>query len=205
MAIPYIQKKKSFTPIVFFYDEDDNGKLDMCKARNNVMLLPEEFISWHKQKVANMIYENSLMWGRVISYEMHKRESELVYLHSKSVSPEFSHPIHGMVDAPCKSRRVLPRSTTAYLRAWLWEHRDHPYPSAEEKMKFAHDTNLTLQQINNWFINARRRYLTDRRGFFVKRPPESVKFKAGKKQGVDSSLITLLDIQQRIRMRNLSF
>ena len=39
-------------------------------------------------------------------------------------------------------------------------HVKHPYPTEDEKRAIAAQTNLTLLQVNNWFINARRRILT---------------------------------------------
>ncbi|KAI8833357.1 homeobox KN domain-containing protein, partial [Chytridium lagenaria] len=45
----------------------------------------------------------------------------------------------------------------AILIAWLNLNRDHPYPSEIHKSALAQRTGLTMQQVNNWFINARRR------------------------------------------------
>ncbi|XP_077284013.1 homeobox protein PKNOX1-like isoform X3 [Arctopsyche grandis] len=56
-------------------------------------------------------------------------------------------------------RGVLPRHATQAMRAWLFQHLVHPYPTEEEKRCLAAQTRLTLLQVNNWFINARRRIL----------------------------------------------
>ncbi|KAI8838443.1 hypothetical protein BJ741DRAFT_601067 [Chytriomyces cf. hyalinus JEL632] len=43
------------------------------------------------------------------------------------------------------------------LLLWLGQNREYPYPSDAVKNDLAVKTGLTLQQVNNWFINARRR------------------------------------------------
>ncbi|KAK2715424.1 protein tramtrack, beta isoform-like isoform X1 [Artemia franciscana] len=48
-------------------------------------------------------------------------------------------------------------SKTAFLKLWIWEHKDDPYPTEEEKRRFAKIANMTLAQVNQWFVNARRR------------------------------------------------
>ncbi|KAJ1923173.1 Homeobox protein [Tieghemiomyces parasiticus] len=58
-----------------------------------------------------------------------------------------------------KRRGNLPKHVTAMLKSWLLEHMMHPYPTEEEKLTLARQTNLTLNQISNWFINARRRII----------------------------------------------
>lgn len=58
-----------------------------------------------------------------------------------------------------KRRGNLPKSVTAILKQWLIDHCRHPYPTEEEKRSLRLKTNLTLNQISNWFINARRRIL----------------------------------------------
>ncbi|XP_038852966.1 homeobox protein PKNOX1-like isoform X2 [Salvelinus namaycush] len=64
-------------------------------------------------------------------------------------------------DSSSKSnkRGVLPKSATNIMRTWLFQHIGHPYPTEDEKKQLAIQTNLTLLQVNNWFINARRRIL----------------------------------------------
>ncbi|KAJ7740616.1 homeobox KN domain-containing protein, partial [Mycena metata] len=58
-----------------------------------------------------------------------------------------------------RSRGKLPKETTDFLKAWLHRHSDHPYPSEEEKKQLCHATGLSMQQVSNWMINARRRIL----------------------------------------------
>lgn len=58
-----------------------------------------------------------------------------------------------------RRRGNLPRPVTETLRAWLHAHVHHPYPTDEEKSELMNQTGLTLNQISNWFINARRRQL----------------------------------------------
>jgi len=82
-------------------------------------------------------------------------------------------------------RGILPKNATNVMKKWLFQHiivscfdliyfkvsrnlffrfifiskLKHPYPTEEEKKQIALQTNLTLIQVNNWFINARRRIL----------------------------------------------
>ncbi|XP_004597088.2 homeobox protein Meis3 isoform X1 [Ochotona princeps] len=56
-----------------------------------------------------------------------------------------------------KKRGIFPKVATNIMRAWLFQHLAHPYPSEEQKKQLAQDTGLTILQVNNWFINARRR------------------------------------------------
>ncbi|XP_028554898.1 BEL1-like homeodomain protein 11 [Dendrobium catenatum] len=65
----------------------------------------------------------------------------------------------GMVRIQQVSRplRGLPEDSVAVLRAWLFNHFLHPYPSDNEKLLLASQTGLKRNQISNWFINARVR------------------------------------------------
>jgi hypothetical protein len=54
-------------------------------------------------------------------------------------------------------RPNFPKWVHEILVDWLRGHLDHPYPTDEEKKVLMAQTNLTLSQLNNYFINARRR------------------------------------------------
>ncbi|KAL6238211.1 hypothetical protein BDW75DRAFT_237706 [Aspergillus navahoensis] len=58
-----------------------------------------------------------------------------------------------------RRRGNLPKPVTEILKAWFHAHLDHPYPSEEDKQMLMSRTGLTINQISNWFINARRRHL----------------------------------------------
>ncbi|XP_031487554.1 BEL1-like homeodomain protein 6 isoform X1 [Nymphaea colorata] len=56
-----------------------------------------------------------------------------------------------------RPQRGLPESSVSILRAWLFEHFLHPYPSDSDKLMLARQTGLSRSQVSNWFINARVR------------------------------------------------
>ncbi|KAL2547374.1 Homeobox protein knotted-1-like 7 [Forsythia ovata] len=51
----------------------------------------------------------------------------------------------------------LPGDTTTVLKNWWQQHSKWPYPTEDDKAKLVEQTGLQLKQINNWFINQRKR------------------------------------------------
>uniref|UniRef100_A0A672NR51 Homeobox domain-containing protein n=1 Tax=Sinocyclocheilus grahami TaxID=75366 RepID=A0A672NR51_SINGR len=82
-----------------------------------------------------------------------------IQIQNNQVNLDLSSLLDGDDKKSKNKRGVLPKHATNIMRSWLFQHLMHPYPTEDEKRQIAAQTNLTLLQVNNWFINARRRIL----------------------------------------------
>lgn len=72
-----------------------------------------------------------------------------------------------------KKSHFFPKNATSVLKAWLHEHMSSPYPTKEEKDSLCAQTGLTIEQLNWWFVNARRRKLPNMK------PPSNLNLSSG--------------------------
>ncbi|KAL4885652.1 hypothetical protein BJY04DRAFT_231088 [Aspergillus karnatakaensis] len=77
------------------------------------------------------------------------------FAHSTNNTESFGLPPNQASETAVSHSRSVRR--TRPLREWLACNLAHPYPTKAEKADLATQTGLTRTQINNWFLNARRR------------------------------------------------
>ncbi|EFJ20825.1 hypothetical protein SELMODRAFT_417865 [Selaginella moellendorffii] len=57
------------------------------------------------------------------------------------------------------TRGNLPKQAVEVMLSWLYAYRQNPFPSKEQKLKFAQDLGITKKQVENFFSNSRARVL----------------------------------------------
>ncbi|KAI6658445.1 Homeodomain (HD) containing transcription factor TALE class [Oopsacas minuta] len=62
-------------------------------------------------------------------------------------------------DGVGKKRPNFSPEQIMYLKSWLINNKNNPYPDEDVKDWICFHTNLTLTQLNYWLVNARRRFL----------------------------------------------
>ncbi|XP_038878657.1 homeobox protein knotted-1-like 6 [Benincasa hispida] len=81
--------------------------------------------------------------------ELKKRLARKYGGHICSLKQEFSR---------TKRKENLPREAKQILLQWWNIHSQWPYPTDTDKIELAESTGLNQKQINNWFINQRKRH-----------------------------------------------
>ncbi|OQS02378.1 hypothetical protein THRCLA_21433 [Thraustotheca clavata] len=69
----------------------------------------------------------------------------------------LSTPVDMNMGLQTKKRANLSKVAKRVLRTWFDAHFHHPYPTEEEKEMLSAQGGITMDQVNNWFINTRVR------------------------------------------------
>ncbi|KAL8064316.1 hypothetical protein ABFX02_01G081800 [Erythranthe guttata] len=105
--------------------------------------------------------ENDLMgFGPLLPTESERSLMERVRQELKiELKQGFKSKIEDVREEILRKRRAgkLPGDTTSVLKDWWQQHSKWPYPTEDDKAKLVEQTGLQLKQINNWFINQRKR------------------------------------------------
>ncbi|RUP49688.1 hypothetical protein BC936DRAFT_141801 [Jimgerdemannia flammicorona] len=175
-------KPKSFSPVILFYDYGDPlyGPVIQQKKREVSNMLQENGRMWSELRARTRsgfgshrrdmsphppsVFSHNDM-GINLPSDVSCAASLLPILKysDRAPAPPSSPPPspQATVSAKAGKRRggSLPKLATFILKEWLTRHKRHPYPTEAEKQALASKTGLTMDQIAQWFVNARRRIL----------------------------------------------
>lgn len=114
-----------------------------------------------KDAISTQLKQTSELLGdkeRTSGSGVTKGETPRLRLLDQSLRQQRAFHQMGMMEQEAwRPQRGLPERSVTILRAWLFEHFLHPYPSDADKHLLARQTGLSRNQVSNWFINARVR------------------------------------------------
>ncbi|EEQ82021.1 hypothetical protein NCER_101346 [Vairimorpha ceranae BRL01] len=144
--------------------KDDFKELFFSKKFKDCQLYKLSLIFFLERIKRILKFEDNLL-EMVQNYtdEFYKNLDELLAAPETICSEEYLKFI-SEIEQHQRSKKIMrranyPHKVTKILKTWLEENMKHPYPSEIQKILFCEKTGLDICQINNWFINARRRIL----------------------------------------------
>lgn len=131
-----------------FVNDMETELNSICNGLANIAI-PDE-VTGASEKDFSMEEKEAIECKRI--FEDRKLKDNLLRRYSgyiSSLKHEFSQ---------TKSKKKLPEEAKQILLAWWNIHFKWPYPTDAEKVALAEWTGLDQKQVNNWFINQRKRH-----------------------------------------------
>ncbi|CAN1847947.1 Homeobox protein knotted-1-like 3 [Linum perenne] len=113
---------------------------------------------WERAKCMDAM--DTMGFGPLVPTESERSLMERVRLELKhELKQGYKEKLVDIREEILRKRRAgkLPGDTTSVLKSWWQSHSKWPYPTEEDKARLVQETRLQLKQINNWFINQRKR------------------------------------------------
>lgn len=118
----------------------------------------QEYIETLAYYVFNFFLENSKLAFKALEFTFNDTSNPLCLPQMEPFAAALKEAGAGQLEA-FKRRPNFPKSVTDVLEQWLGLHRQFPYPNPDDKRQLCEITGISLKQLNDWFINARRRKL----------------------------------------------
>jgi len=95
------------------------------------------------------------------------------------------------------SSRRTPKFAVRILESWFIEHSHNPYPTSEQRLQLAAQTELNVRQIKNWFIEKRAKSIK-----IITRTEEKEEPKLPETLGKEEEIVFRQMLKKTHRMRN---
>ncbi|KAL2345614.1 hypothetical protein Fmac_006899 [Flemingia macrophylla] len=165
---------KPFNEATLFLGNMESQLSNLC---NGTLTVTKSSDNNRSDEVASGASDEELSCGEIEAAEGHVSSSSVITCSGDQKIKEmllrkYSGHFSGLRREFLKRRKKgkLPRDATMVLMDWWNTHHRWPYPTEEEKVKLSDITGLDQKQINNWFINQRKRHW---------KPTEDMRFGVG--------------------------
>ncbi|ELA47189.1 hypothetical protein VCUG_01289 [Vavraia culicis subsp. floridensis] len=152
---------KSMRKVVEEYKDFDPEIDDECRFAIFIILERIKNAILLETKVQKIVEEEC----HKFVYALNKTLSEVKTMLDESAEAEdesmydIKNGVMGATTKTKQKRTNYPKQISKLLKSWLRDNINNPYPTEKEKQFLCDRTGLDHTQINNWFINARRRIL----------------------------------------------
>ncbi|XP_020210872.1 homeobox protein knotted-1-like 10 isoform X1 [Cajanus cajan] len=152
---------KPFSEATLFLGNMESQLSNLCNGTLTITKSPDNIRS---DEVASGASDEELSCGEIEAVEGHRVSSSVSCPGDQKIKEmllrKYSGHFSGLRKEFLKQRKKgkLPKDARIALMDWWNTHHRWPYPTEEEKVKLSEMTGLDQKQINNWFINQRKRH-----------------------------------------------